>query len=106
MRDFTVIFARHVLSEKPKTLNLLLFSCKIMKHPASSTEYRTIYLKWPSSLPKQCPICKSEIEKKYPDAGKLVRTFEGKINQIVYYYKCTNPECEFFDEVFNPHPRF
>ena len=71
--------------EKPKTLNLLLFSCKLMKHPASSTKYKTVYLKWPLSVEKHCPACQSNVEKAYPDSGKLIRTFDGVINQIIYH---------------------
>ncbi|WP_457559670.1 hypothetical protein, partial [Candidatus Harpocratesius sp.] len=93
-------------SKKPKTLNLLLFSCKLMKHPASSNEYRTVYLKWPSSIPKQCPICQARVKKKYPDNGKLIHTLEGDVNQIVYFYACTNSKCLFHSKPFNLHPRF
>ncbi len=77
-----------------------------MKHPASSTQYRTVYLKWPESLPKQCPLCQSEVEKKYPDNGKIVHTLEGDVNQIVYLYSCSNNYCQLYKSVFNPHPRF
>ncbi len=77
-----------------------------MKHPASSNEYRTVYLKWPSSISKLCPICHSAVKKKYPDNGKIIHTLEGDVNQIVYFYACTNITCTFHQKPFNLHPRF
>jgi hypothetical protein len=77
-----------------------------MKYSASSKEYLTIYLKWPQTLPKICPLCQSDIEMKYPNNGKIVHTLQGKINQITYFYGCTNKECHFHTKPFNPQPRF
>ncbi len=77
-----------------------------MKYSADSPEYTTIYLKWPVNLPKTCPICKAAIKKKYPDNGKIVHTLEGDINQVTYFYACTNTSCSFYDHPFNPRPRF
>ena len=77
-----------------------------MKHPASSDEYRTVYLKWPSSIPKCCPICHSDVKYKYPDNGKIIYTLEGDVNQITYFYACINITCPFHKKPFNLHPRF
>ncbi len=77
-----------------------------MKYPARSSEYTTVYLKWPKKIPKSCPVCRGVVRKKFANNGKIVRTLEGSINQVTYLYACTNSTCSFYDEPFNPHPRF
>ena len=77
-----------------------------MKHKTISTEYTTERIGYPESRGKLCILCKSKVEYVYPDDGKKVRTLEGIVYQIVNYYKCINPECEFHKKAFNPAPKF
>lgn len=77
-----------------------------MKFKSDSADYQTERISYPSSLDKQCVLCNSKVKFAYPDGGKMVRTLEGKVYQIVNYYKCSNPECKFHLNAFNPSPRF
>ena len=77
-----------------------------MKHKTISTEYTTERIGYPESRGKLCILCKSKVEYVYPDDGKKVRTLEGIVYQIVNYYKCINPECEFHKKAFIPAPKF
>jgi hypothetical protein len=77
-----------------------------MKHKTNSTEHTTERIGYPTNRGKLCILCESEVKYAYPDDGKMVRTLDGKVYQIVNNYKCINPECEFHEKAFNPAQRF
>jgi len=60
---------------------------------------------YPTYLNKSCICCNSPVEYAYPDDGKMVRTLEGIVYQIVNYFKCSNPDCKLHKIPFNPSPR-
>ena len=77
-----------------------------MQHKANSTEYRTERITYPAHLGKLCILCESEVKYAFPSDGKMVRTLDEIVYQIVNYYRCTNPECDFHEKAFNPAPKF
>ena len=76
-----------------------------MKNKTNSTEYSTMRIGYPTYLNKSCICCNSPVEFAYPDDGKMVRTLEGIVYQIVNYFKCSNPDCKLHKIPFNPSPR-
>lgn len=77
-----------------------------MNRKTYSEDYDTVRLSYPPGLDNKCFICGSEVKYCYSDNGKLVRTLDGDIYQVVNYYSCTNEGCEMSKVVFNPSPRF
>lgn len=77
-----------------------------MKYKTNSTDYRTERIGYPINRGKLCILCKSEVKFAYPDDGKIVRTLDGRVYQIVNYFRCTNSICELHEKAFNPAPRF
>lgn len=77
-----------------------------MNRKAFSEEYDTVRVSYPLGLDNKCLICGSEVKYCYSDNGKLVRTLDGDIYQVINYYSCTNEGCEMSKIVFNPSPRF
>ena len=59
-----------------------------MNRKAYSDHYKTMRKFYPSELNKACIICGSKVKYEYPDGGKLVRTFEGDVYQIMNLYSC------------------
>lgn len=76
-----------------------------MNRRTYSDNYDTIRISYPSGLDNKCIICGNDVTYCYSDNGKLVRTLEGEIYQVVNYYSCTNKDCEMSKIVFNPSPR-
>jgi len=76
-----------------------------MNRKTYSDDYDTIRISYPPGLDNKCIICGNEVFYCYSDNGKLVRTLEGDIYQVVNYYSCTNKDCEMGKIVFNPSPR-
>lgn len=78
----------------------------IMNRPSNSEKYKTVRISYPLELDHKCPVCESTVKFTYPDNGKLVRTLEGDVYQVVNLYTCTNETCVMSEGVFNPSPKF
>lgn len=76
-----------------------------MKYRTYSMDYKTYRLRWPEGNPRRCPKCGADVTFAGCDAGKIVHTLEGPINQVRDLYACTNPACPLHHHWFNPHPR-
>ncbi len=51
-------------------------------------------------------MCGAKVKFAGADAGKIVHTPDGPINQVRDLYACTNPQCHLHHHWFNPCPRF
>lgn len=77
-----------------------------MKYKTYSEGYKTVRVGYPKDLNLKCPLCEHDVKYEYANSGKIVHTLNGNINQVINLYTCTNKECEFHDNAFNPAPRF
>lgn len=77
-----------------------------MKYSTYSENYKTIRISYPNEWDLKCYLCGWKVNFEYSDDGKIVHTLEGEIYQIINYYSCSNPNCEFSKIIFNPSPRF
>ena len=77
-----------------------------MYYPAEHGEYRTDYLSWPQEILRLCGLCHCALIFAFADNGKIVKTLDGLIYQVVYYYTCPDPKCENHKHYFNPTPRY
>lgn len=77
-----------------------------MKYKTYSEGYKTVRVGYPKDLNLKCPLCEHDVKYEYANSGKIVHTLNGDINQVINLYTCTNKECEFHDNAFNPAPRF
>ena len=76
-----------------------------MNRKTYSDNYDTLRISYPLGLDNKCIVCESEVTYCYSDNGKLVRTLEGEIYQVINYYSCTKKDCEMSKIVLNPSPR-
>jgi hypothetical protein len=77
-----------------------------MYHAASSEDYTTDYLHWPEFISRLCVCCHQPLKYAFAGNGKLIRTLDGPIHQIIDYYTCENSKCELNGYYFNPAPRY
>lgn len=63
-------------------------------------------LTYPEELNYRCPLCKSPVKFQYNSAKRQVYTLTGIIDQRRHLYCCTNEECRFSKQPFNPSPGF
>lgn len=77
-----------------------------MYRKSNSQEYSTHYLAWPDTILRLCPLCRSPLRFAHAGNGKVIRTLDGQIHQIIYYYTCFSEKCENYNRYFNPAPRY
>jgi len=77
-----------------------------MYNAAYSEDYCTDYLAWPERLPRICDLCHKPLKFSFADNGKLIKTLDGIINQVIYWYSCANEKCANYRHYINPAPRY